>query len=231
MSTKICPKCSTTHSKSGIFCSRTCANSRGPRTDEFKETVRNKARGKTVSDASTVKRILTRGQTVRYLCHNTLCTVCNTDTGTKHRKTCSQSCRNKYLKILSQANPKCGGQKHTHRSKIQNINGEIFIAESLFEVKLAESLNCNNILWDRPAFFLYVDSSGNQRRYYPDFYLPNANVYLDPKNSYLIKTDIDKIINTAKQNNIRIMILGEKYLNYALFKQYISDPFETMLLE
>jgi len=33
---KVCPKCSSEHQKLGTFCSRTCANSRGPRTDDFK---------------------------------------------------------------------------------------------------------------------------------------------------------------------------------------------------
>jgi endogenous inhibitor of DNA gyrase (YacG/DUF329 family) len=39
---KICPKCNVIHEKSGIFCSRSCANSRGPRTEEFKNKVREK---------------------------------------------------------------------------------------------------------------------------------------------------------------------------------------------
>ena len=46
MSTKICPKCHTSHTKSGVFCSRTCANSRGPRTDDFKQKVSAKLKGK-----------------------------------------------------------------------------------------------------------------------------------------------------------------------------------------
>lgn len=43
---KICPKCGNTHEKNGIFCSRKCSNSRGPRTDEFKEKIRSKLVGK-----------------------------------------------------------------------------------------------------------------------------------------------------------------------------------------
>ena len=33
---KTCPKCNNIHSKDGTFCSRSCANSRGPRSLEFK---------------------------------------------------------------------------------------------------------------------------------------------------------------------------------------------------
>lgn len=43
---KICPKCGFEHSKSGKFCSRSCANSRGPRTEAFKITVSEKLKGR-----------------------------------------------------------------------------------------------------------------------------------------------------------------------------------------
>ena len=39
---KICPKCQTLHECNGLFCSRKCANSRGPRSEEFKKAVRSK---------------------------------------------------------------------------------------------------------------------------------------------------------------------------------------------
>lgn len=32
----------------------------------------------------------------------------------------------------------------------------------------------------------YTDNEGNLRYYYPDFYLEDYNVYLDPKNDYLL---------------------------------------------
>lgn len=43
---KICPKCKTNHTKNGRFCSRNCANSRGPRSELFKDQVRKKLQGK-----------------------------------------------------------------------------------------------------------------------------------------------------------------------------------------
>lgn len=47
---KTCPKCSVSHDKPGTYCSRQCANSRGPRSEEFKLRVRNKLEGRTVSE-------------------------------------------------------------------------------------------------------------------------------------------------------------------------------------
>lgn len=43
---KICPKCNNNHEKPGTFCSRSCANSRGPRSADFKKKVGDKLRGK-----------------------------------------------------------------------------------------------------------------------------------------------------------------------------------------
>jgi len=42
MLTKLCPKCNQPHQKLGIYCSRPCANSRGPRSEEFKSKVSKK---------------------------------------------------------------------------------------------------------------------------------------------------------------------------------------------
>ena len=45
---KHCPKCNLEHTKNGIFCSRKCSNSRGPRTEEFKNKVSLKLTGRTL---------------------------------------------------------------------------------------------------------------------------------------------------------------------------------------
>lgn len=63
---KICPKCSAEHLKPGTFCSRSCANSRGSRTEDFKEKVRKKLKNK----PSTKKGVLIvpRVETKCFIC-------------------------------------------------------------------------------------------------------------------------------------------------------------------
>ena len=227
MSIKICPKCNVEfedYSKYGPkkFCSRTCANSRGIRTDEFKAMVRSKMLGREMNEAAILKGILSKGLTAQFVKPFPKCEICNKDKPNRN-KTCSKQCYTILLTRNSQRHPKCGGQKHTHRSLIYNTDGEKFIAESSFEVKLANSLNENNIRWIRPEHFIYKDLNNNERRYYPDFYLPDHDIYLDPKNNHLIRTDIDKINRTAFQNEIKIIILGEKYLDYQFFKHLVED--------
>lgn len=210
---KICPKCNSPHEKSGVFCSRSCANSRGPRTEEFKKKVSSKLLGNKLSEESIIKRIESRGQNIRF---NKIvkCVVCSKQmlNNKNNRKTCSKECYIHLITINSQKHPKCGGQKQTHKYKFKNILHEEYTLESSYELRLAEILNNLSIVWNRPNFLLYVDKNGNNRRYYPDFYLPELKLYLDPKNEYLIKTDIDKIFRVSKYNNIMVIIIGEDYL-------------------
>ena len=64
---KTCPKCNVIHQKSGIFCSRSCANSRGKRTEDFKNKVRTKLEGKSPSNKG--KIIIPRIKTNCYICN------------------------------------------------------------------------------------------------------------------------------------------------------------------
>lgn len=63
----------------------------------------------------------------------------------------------------------------------------------------------------------------------PDFYLPEFDVYLDPKNDYLIEnvneftgmTDVEKIQRAAMENNIRVLILNKDCLTWDKIKELI----------
>lgn len=223
---KHCPKCNATHSLSGTFCSRACANSRTwSAEDKKKKSIA--ATGKKQTKDSIRKQILSKGQTLK---ENTICVICGDSTKTKNRKTCSERCKSDLVSYQSRMHPLCGGQRQTKRSRITNIEGEIFVSESSFETRLAEIFNELEILWVRPKHLFYTDIKGNKRRYHPDFYLPNHDLYFDPKNDYLIKTDIDKINRTSKENDIKIIILGEKYINKDDVKGLVGDRGNAPLL-
>lgn len=97
---------------------------------------------------------------------------------------------------------------------------------STYEYRLAIDLDKNNIKWVVPNRFEYKDLNGRIRFYTPDFYLPEYDIYLDPKNSYLINNinpvlgfkDSDKIKWVCEQNNIKCYILNEKQLNWDYIK-------------
>ena len=100
---------------------------------------------------------------------------------------------------------------------------------SSYEVAIAEDLDKNNIKWVRSSYLIYKDNKNKEHRYYPDFYLPEYNIYLDPKNDYLLNSvnknfgysDIQKIKWVEEQNNVKIIILDKDNLNWESIKNKI----------
>jgi len=93
---------------------------------------------------------------------------------------------------------------------------------STYELILAKSLDENNIKWDTCKRFNYIDPNGKSRTYTPDIYLIDYDVYLDPKNDFLIEninpslgfSDKEKIKKVCEQNNINIIILNKNELSW-----------------
>lgn len=73
--------------------------------------------------------------------------------------------------------------------------------DTSWELKMAVWLDENNINWVRPKFIKWIDSTGKLRKYFPDFYLPDYGIYLDPKNPYVMKLDKEKV-ETIKRDSI-----------------------------
>lgn len=100
--------------------------------------------------------------------------------------------------------------------------------DSSYEVVLAKNLDLNNIRWSRPERFLY-HMDGKEHYYTPDFYLPDYNVYLDPKNDFLINnvnknlgyTDVQKITQVQLENNIKVLILDKNQLDWSVIKELL----------
>jgi hypothetical protein len=101
---------------------------------------------------------------------------------------------------------------------------------SSYEVELAKSLDEANIKWTTCKRFKYVDPFGKERTYTPDFYLPDFDVYLDPKNDFLINcinpalgfTDVEKINLVCNQNSIKVLILSKSQLTWNAISQYLQ---------
>lgn len=71
---------------------------------------------------------------------------------------------------------------------------------------LAKRLDELNIVWERPGPIFYIAKDGSNRRYFPDFYLPKFDLYLDPKNPFAIKAQKDKLDQLTKQIKNLIII-------------------------
>lgn len=79
--------------------------------------------------------------------------------------------------------------------------------DSSWEVNIAKWLDEKQIEWtrDRKINFLWTDKNGIKRRYYPDFYLPKLNIYIDPKNKYKLEKDKYKLNQVVKENKINLI--------------------------
>jgi hypothetical protein len=167
---KTCPKCQSQHTKSGVYCSRSCANSRGPRTDDFKYKVRNKLR-------TTFNNCITCGKLT-----------------SGRRKTCSDICLHAHQKTCKPPLTPGGYRKGSGRGKhgwYQN-----FYLDSNYE--LAYLIYCldHNINIERnKTSFTYLDETNQERKYYPDF---RVNGKLTEIKGFYVK-DLNAKINSVTE--------------------------------
>lgn len=132
------------------------------------------------------------------------CIICNKDflNRLQKTKTCSKECYLKLLSAQNRKNPNCGGETNYKKFIYNGVH-----MDSSWEVNLAKFLDLNNVEWKRSKefVFLWTDKNNNKRRYYPDFYLPAYNLYLDPKNKFLLEKDEFKLTQVIKENNINLI--------------------------
>ena len=83
-----------------------------------------------------------------------------------------------------------------------------------YELRCSDILNELGIKWNRPGALKY-----DNRNYFADFYLPDYDVYLDPKNDYKAKLDEEKIEKVRVQNDVKVYII----LNHQLTSEYILE--------
>jgi hypothetical protein len=122
------------------------------------------------------------------------CKVCNKDFSGE-RKTCSDSCYKTLISIIANSKP-----KHFRPANRASIYYQGKKLGSKYELTLCKSLDNAEIRWEIPRGFKYIDPKGKSHTYYPDIYLPDYDIYLDPKNDYLINNvnpyhgfkDVDK---------------------------------------
>ena len=101
--------------------------------------------------------------------------------------------------------------------------------DSSYEVAVAKSLDEHQIKWERCKRFPYKTVDGKLHYYTPDFYLPDFDIYLDPKNDFLINNinprtginDVVKIKMVCEQNNIKVLVLDKNQLDWSVINKLI----------
>lgn len=108
--------------------------------------------------------------------------------------------------------------KHSKYSKNIAYRDGI-ILESTYELRVAEILDELGIEWQKVRRGFIWNDDGRVRRYIPDFYLPAYDLYLDPKNDYLVKKDERKIKSAMAINNIRVLVITNDQINKEFLRQ------------
>lgn len=111
-----------------------------------------------------------------------------------------------------------------------NVTYKGVILGSSYEEAVAKSLDENNIKWIKPKSLKWVSPIDNrEHNYYPDLYLPDYDVYLEPKNDYLINNvnkhfgikDTEKVKLVEQKNNVKVIILDKEHLSWDKVKPLI----------
>ena len=98
--------------------------------------------------------------------------------------------------------------------KVIDSFGNNVTLQSSYELACAKILDSLHIKWIRPKSLKY-----NGRRYFPDFYLPEYDLYLDPKNDFLAKKDAQKLACVCEQNSVKVIILTQECIT----EEYIQN--------
>jgi len=120
-----------------------------------------------------------------------------------------------------------GYRKGAGRSKKFYYNdsfGKQVCLQSTYELRCAEILDTLGIKWIRPKYIKY----NINKKYFPDFYLVDYDIYLDPKNNFLAIQDEEKITCVCEQNNVIVLILTEDKLNEEYIKSLQSPKSEGL---
>jgi len=194
--------------KNDKFCSHSCSAAFNNKRRKLSKETKAKISIAAVSNMSHLNFIGNKSTKRRpkycklYLCK---CKKCGKDFlyKRKDKKCCSDKCYHETVGGYRENSVRSNGAYVT-----DSFGNNVYL-QSSYELECAKVLDRNNIKWVRPSYLKYRDSLGKNRKYYPDFYLPSIDVYLDPKNKLLIGRDTEKIHLASIQNNVKILILGK----------------------
>ncbi len=87
--------------------------------------------------------------------------------------------------------------------------------DSTWELELAVRLDELGIAWTRPEPLAYTMNE-KSHHYFPDFYLPDRDIYLDPKNPHAFNVQREKIqVLLELYPNIRFLTSIEEIRNFS----------------
>ena len=105
-------------------------------------------------------------------------------------KTCGKPICRSLASVGNRTYP--NGRRKLFKYFNKHQNKEVLL-ESSWELDLAKFLDEQQVIWLRPKPLEWFDNTTKRRHYYPDFYLPEYDIYLDPKNPWGMVNDEEKL--------------------------------------
>jgi hypothetical protein len=98
------------------------------------------------------------------------------------------------------------------------VDGSQVLLDSKWEELLAIRLDSLGIVWNRPTVpIMWIDVSGKARKYFPDFYLPQYDLFLDPKNPHALNVQKEKLdVLKVQLPNLKILYSLEECKNFTV---------------
>jgi hypothetical protein len=194
-----------------IFCSRQCSNSK-IHSSETKNKI-----------SSTIKKLLKDGSI----------SIPKYDTQNRSLKEtkikCCNFCKNEFLAFRKTTSKTCSwptvcSDKCYIATKQKNARGNKSILykdmkfDSLWELKMVHFFEKNNINYIIPPSITWTDRNSKTHKYFPDFYIPDLNLYVDPKNPIVIIQQKEKLEIVSSIINL---VYGDlKYLKYTILLKW-----------
>lgn len=101
------------------------------------------------------------------------------------------------------------GQLWSKQCSYTTKEGTIIIMDSTWEYAFAERLDRLGIKWvrDEKMSLPYQTPKGRKRKYIPDFYLPDYDMYVEVK-GYFTESAKQKMADVIKRNNVKIAFVS-----------------------
>ena len=95
--------------------------------------------------------------------------------------------------------------KH-RRLKKNTVMYKGILLDSTWELELAKRLDELGVKWTRPEPIEWIDEQGLKHNYFPDFFLPDYDLYLDPKNPHAVRVQRKKLKKLLTQHRNIVII-------------------------
>lgn len=114
-----------------------------------------------------------------------------------------------HARSLAISNGAKGGFKTVGWYKHTRVDGEIVTLRGTWEVRVAEWLDKNSVVWTKDIFLKYKKDD-LRKTYVPDFYIPSVDIVLEVKGFYSDRDKEKMLLLKEQHKQINFVMLFEK---------------------